>query len=92
MVHHEAVRRHQDDLQPHVAARLLTGAGSGCVGTAAQEHDTYQPSASLETVIVLGAPWRGRLRLTATRPILLSTRTPLSNRAPLPHSLSVQLS
>jgi hypothetical protein len=34
--------------------------GTGCTGTAAHEKQTYQPSASVESVTVLGAPSNGR--------------------------------
>ena len=43
--------------------------GSGRAGTSAHEQQTYQPSASLETVTVLMVPSIGRLHRTAMRPI-----------------------
>src|SRR5215475_5531497 len=65
--------------------------GSGCVGASAHEMATYQPSASLEIVTVLGVPSKGRDQCTPRRPILESTREPLSNVAPLPYALNVKL-
>ena len=62
-------------------------AGSGCTGTSAQEKQTYQPSASLRIVTVLGVPSSGRDQRTAMRPILERTRKPLSSVAPLPNCL-----
>ena len=56
-------------------------AGSDCIGTAAQENETYQPSASRPIVTVLGVPASGRDQRTAPLPILDSTRKPLSSRA-----------
>src|SRR2546429_673089 len=41
--------------------------GSGCAGTSAQENATYQPSASLKMVTVLGVPAIGRDQRTAIR-------------------------
>jgi hypothetical protein len=66
--------------------------GRGCRGTSAQEMATYQPSASLEIVIVtaLGVPSLGRLQGTAIRPLLASTSEPCSSRTPLPHSVKVK--
>ncbi len=64
--------------------------GRGWAGTSAHEMATYQPSASLETVIVLGVPSMGRDQWTLMRPIFESTRQPLSSRAPLPYSLQVK--
>ena len=61
--------------------------GSGCIGTSAQEMQTYQPSASRLIVTVLGVPSIGRDQRTAMRPILERTRKPLSSRGPLPNSL-----
>ncbi len=51
---------------------------------------TYQPSASLEMVTVLGMPSKGRDQWTVIRPILERTRNPLSSVAPLPYSLKVK--
>src|SRR5262249_49110188 len=42
----------------------------------AQDKETYQPSASRETVTVLLVPTTGRLQRTALRPSLASTRYP----------------
>ena len=64
--------------------------GSGCADTSTQEIATYQPSASLEIVTVLGVPSMGRDQWTAMRPILARTSAPLSSRAPLPYSLNVK--
>ena len=47
--------------------------GSDCGGTSADEKQTYQPSASLETVTVFGVPSGGRDHRTALRPIVLRT-------------------
>src|SRR5258708_34206209 len=58
--------------------------GNGWVGTSAHEHETYQPSAALEIVTVLGVPSMGRDQGTATRPNLERARKPLSSRTPLP--------
>jgi hypothetical protein len=55
--------------------------GNGCTGTAAHEKDTYQPSASLETVTVLLVPSTGRDQRTAMRPIVFNTREPCSSCA-----------
>ena len=43
-------------------------AGSRCIGTSAQEKQTYQPSASRLIVTVLGAPSKGRCHRTPIRP------------------------
>jgi hypothetical protein len=61
--------------------------GNGCTGTAAQAIALYQPSASWETVPVLGVPANGRDQWTALRPSVDKTREPFSRRAPLPSSL-----
>jgi hypothetical protein len=61
--------------------------GKGCIGASTQEMQTYQPSASQVIVTVLGIPSMGRLQRMAIRPILDSTRNPLSSVAPLPNSL-----
>jgi hypothetical protein len=66
------------------------GGGSGRMDISAQEIATYQPSTSLEIVIVLGVPSIGRLHRMPTRPILDRIRKPLSSRAPLPNSLKVK--
>src|SRR5262249_57398544 len=50
--------------------------GKGCVGTSAQENETYQPSASRERVTILMVPTRGRDQRTASRPIFDNTRQP----------------
>ena len=63
--------------------------GKGWTGTSAQEKQTYQPSASRESVTVLGVPSNGRDQRTAIRPIFDKTRKPLSTVAPLPNSLYV---
>ena len=59
-------------------------AGKGCADTSAHEIATYQPSASLLIVTVLGIPWRGRLQRIAIRPTFDTTRKPLPSRAPFP--------
>src|SRR5258708_34035498 len=61
--------------------------GNGWVGTSAHEKQTYQPSASLESVTVLMRPSTARDHRTARRPILERTREPFSRRAPVPYSL-----
>jgi hypothetical protein len=66
------------------------GGGNGGGGTAAHEQHTSQPSASWETVTVVGEPARGRDQRTALRPLVARTRSPLARRAPWPSSLSVQ--
>jgi len=43
----------------------------GCIGAAAHEQATDQPSAALDMVTVLGVPVSGRLQRTATRPTVL---------------------
>ena len=73
-----AVRRDEEHLQAHVDAGLVAGLlpvrGSGSAGTSAHEQQTYQPSASRETVTVLMRPSTGRDQRTAIRPIFESTR------------------
>jgi hypothetical protein len=66
-----------------VYAGLLTGERfwhDRHVGTSAQEKHPYQPSASRDVVTALGVPSVGRDQRTALRPILLSTRKPVSKR------------
>src|SRR5258708_19731738 len=60
--------------------------GNGWVGTSAHEKQTYQPSASLESVTVLMRPSTARDHRTARRPILERTREPFSRRAAFPYS------
>ena len=87
VLHDLAVRRDEERPEADVDARLLPAGGNGSVGTSAHEKQTYQPSASLLSVTVLGVPCRGRDQWTLMRPILESMRYPFSRRAPLPYSL-----
>ena len=57
-------------------------AGSDCAGTPAQEKQTYQPSASLLMVTVLGAPPRGE---TSARQSGQSSPGPGTRCPALPH-------
>ena len=57
-------------------------AGSGCVGTSAQEMAAYQPSASRMMVTVLGVPSRGRYKRRRMRPILARVRNLPATAAP----------
>jgi hypothetical protein len=78
-------------LQPAINAGCLAreqqrldwhlGAGAG------NELATYQPSAARARVTVLGVPCSGRDQRTASRPIVATTRHPLTSRAPLPYSV-----
>jgi hypothetical protein len=63
----------------------------GCIGAAAHEQATDQPSAALDMVTVLGVPVSGRLQRTATRPTVLRMRNPWSRVAPVPNCWLVQL-
>jgi hypothetical protein len=87
VLHHLAVCRDKEDLETHVDAGFASAERERRVGTSAQEQQTYQPSASRETVTVLMVPCTGRDQRTAIRPILERTSEPFSSRAPLPYSL-----
>ena len=51
-----AIREGRKGLHAQVNAGFLASLGKGCMGTSAQEKQTYQPSASRLIVMVLGAP------------------------------------
>src|SRR5262249_30668963 len=87
MEYARAIREGNERLKPRAMPASCPVAGSGCTGMSAHEKQTYQPSASLETVTVLGVPSIGRDQRRATRPILERTRYLLSSVAPLPNSL-----
>src|SRR5262245_60704996 len=57
-------------------------AGSGAMGTSAQEIHAYQPSASRRIVTVLGVPWSGRCSRRRIRPIFDRRSIPPSSAAP----------
>jgi len=77
----------EEDLQPHVDAGLASGSGYGRgrdIGTG----EAHRVAVGLPTDgDGLGRALQGTLQQTATRPILDSTRYPLSSRAPLPNSV-----
>jgi hypothetical protein len=76
-----------EGLDTQVNARFLAGQGQRLARPLSQEKQAYHPSTSRLMVTVLGVPSRGRLQRTARRPILESTRKPLSSVAPLPNCL-----
>ena len=82
-----AIGQRGEGFDAQIYPRLLPSVGKGCIGTSAQEKQTYQPSASRLIVTVLGVPSSGRDQRTAIRPILERTRKPFSSVAPLPNCL-----
>jgi hypothetical protein len=77
-------------LDAEIYARLLSRLGPPPPGRIRAGEAAFQPSASLDTVAVLGVPSTGRLPRSAIRPILERTKKLLSRVAPLPHSLEVK--
>jgi hypothetical protein len=77
--------RDEKTSRPRSMPVSLPVGGMGWSGTSAHENTAYQPTASCETVTVLGVPSIGRLHRTASRPILESTRKPFASCAPLPN-------
>ena len=55
--------------------------GNGCTGASAHETATYQPSASLRSVTVLGMPSMGRCSRMGIRPIFDRLSMPPSSTA-----------
>jgi hypothetical protein len=82
------IREGSERLDAKINSRLLASLRQGPHGRRRSRH--MQPSASCDTVSVLGVPSRGRDQRTAIRPILDRTRNPLSSVAPLPTSLSAK--
>src|SRR5712691_6518505 len=79
----------EEDLQPDIDAGLASGSRQG-LGRDIGTGEAHLPTVGLPTDgdglgrALQGAAPADRLQRTATRPILDSTRYPLSSRAPLP--------